>query len=159
LLSFFGALQPGSRVEALPALFPRLDMDVELEALAAMNARPGEKKTGGPLKPEIAIDEFAKTDLRLALVTEACAVEKSDKLLKLTLDAGVLGTRTVVSGIAKYYKPEELVGKSVVLVCNLKPAKLHGVLSEGMILCAGDEEGNLRIVVPEAVLPPGAEVR
>jgi methionyl-tRNA synthetase len=133
---------------------------VEIPVLEAMGGgtKPEEKKVGGPLKDEITIDDFAKTDLRLAKVLECSAVEKSDKLLKLTLDVGVLGTRTVVSGIAKHYKPEEMVGKTVVLVCNLKPAKLRGVLSEGMILCAGDD-ANLKIVMPESELPPGSEVR
>ena len=72
---------------------------------------------------------------------------------------GGRGTRTVASGIAKYYKPEEMVGRTVVLVCNLKPVKLRGVLSEGMILCAGDDEGNLNLVGPEGLLPDGSEVR
>jgi methionyl-tRNA synthetase len=158
-LGAFGSLKPGSAVEALPPLFPRLDPDTEIAALEEMNNPAAAiKKVGGPLKDEVSIDEFAKMDLRLAKVLEACAVEKSDKLLKLTLDAGALGERTVVSGIAKHYRPEELVGKTVVLVCNLRPAKLRGVLSEGMILCAGDDE-NLKIVTPEAELPPGSEVR
>jgi len=159
-LSSFGKLPAGSKVETLPALFPRLDAEVEIPVLEAMGGgtKPEEKKVGGPLKDEITIDDFAKTDLRLAKVLECSAVEKSDKLLKLTLDVGVLGTRTVVSGIAKHYKPEEMVGKTVVLVCNLKPAKLRGVLSEGMILCAGDD-ANLKIVMPESELPPGSEVR
>jgi methionyl-tRNA synthetase len=160
-IGVFGKLPAGLKVETLPALFPRLDPEVELPVLAAMGggAKQEAKKTGGPIKPEITIDEFARNDLRLAKVITAEAVEKSDKLLKLTVEVGALGTRTVVSGIAKYYKPEELVGKTVVLVCNLKPAKLRGVLSEGMILCACDDEGNLKIVSPEGPLPDGSEVR
>jgi methionyl-tRNA synthetase len=159
-LCAFGAMPPGSKVETLPALFPRLDMEAEVAALTAMNAHPAAeaKKAGGPMKPEITIEEFAKMDLRLALVTAAEAVEKSGKLIKLTLDAGALGARTVVSGIAKCYKPAELIGKTVVLVCNLKPAKLRDVLSEGMILCASDDDGNLKLVVPEDPLAPGSEV-
>jgi methionyl-tRNA synthetase len=155
----FGLLPAGNRVETLPALFPRLDPAVEIEALAALSATtPAQKKTGGPQKPEISIDDFAKVDLRLAKVVAAEPVEKSDKLLKLTLDVGALGTRTVASGIAQKYKPADLVGKTVVVVANLKPAKLRGVLSEGMILAAGDDEGNLKVVEVEG-LPDGSEVR
>ncbi len=164
-LKSFGGLVAGRAVETLPALFPRLDPEVEVEALrelagrSATPAAPEVKKVGGPQKEEITIDDFAKTDLRLAKVTACEPVEKSDKLLKLTVEVGALGSRTVVSGIAKYYKPEEMVGKTVVLVCNLKPVKLRGVMSEGMILCASDDEGNLKLVTPEAVLPDGSEVR
>lgn len=86
-------------------------------------------------------------------------VPKADKLLKSTLDVGNGQTRTVVSGIAKAYTPEEMVGKTVILVANLKPAKLRGILSEGMILCASDEQGNLKLVTHEGDLPAGAEVR
>ena len=160
--SRFGLLPVGSRVETLPALFPRLDPAVEVEALAALAAQnapaPEQKQTGGPQKPEISIDDFAKVDLRLAKVVAAEPVEKSDKLLKLTLDVGALGTRTVASGIAQKYKPQDLVGKTVVLVANLKPAKLRGVLSEGMILAASDDEGNLKVVQVDG-LPDGSEVR
>ena len=133
----------------------------ELETLAELGkpAAPEVKKVGGPQKDEIGIEEFEKIDLRLAKVVACEAVPKSDKLLKLTLEVGALGTRTVASGIAKYYKPEEMVGRTVVLVCNLKPVKLRGVLSEGMILCAGDDEGNLKLVGPEGLLPDGSEVR
>ncbi len=154
----FGLLPSGHLVETLPALFPRLDIDAELEALTALSAPPQAKKTGGPLKPEITIDDFAKVDLRLAKVVAAEPVEKSDKLLKLTLDVGALGTRTVASGIAKQYKAADMIGKTVVLVCNLKPAKLRGVLSEGMILAASDDEGNLKVVEVDG-LPDGSEVR
>ncbi len=154
----FGLLPSGHLVETLPALFPRLDIEVELEALAALSAPPQAQKTGGPLKPEITIDDFAKVDLRLAKVVAAEPVEKSDKLLKLTLDVGSLGTRTVASGIAKQYKAADMIGKTVVLVCNLKPAKLRGVLSEGMILAASDDEGTLKVVEVDG-LPDGSEVR
>ncbi len=157
----FGALPAGSAIAVLPVLFPRLDVEAELETLAELGkpATPPVKKVGGPQKDEIGIEEFEKSDLRLAKVTACEAVPKSDKLLKLTLEVGALGTRTVASGIAKYYKPEEMVGKTVVLVCNLKPVKLRGVLSEGMILCASDDEGNLKLVGPEGLLPDGSEVR
>ena len=162
-LKAFGALPSGSTVVTLPVLFPRLDVNVELGVLELMNPQvkikvPEEKDSSRPMKPEITIDDFAKVDLRLAKVIAAEAVEKSDKLLKLTLDVGALGIRTVASGIAKQYKPAEMVGKNVVLVCNLKPAKLRGMLSEGMILAASDDEGNLKVVEVDG-LPEGSEVR
>ena len=99
-------------------------------------------------KAEIAIDDFSKIDLRVALVTACEKVEKTDKLLKLTVKLGE-EMRTVVSGIAKFYTPEEMVGKRVVMIANLKPAKLRGIESRGMILCAEDAEGNLSLVSPE----------
>ncbi len=86
-------------------------------------------------------------------------MEKSDKLLKSTLDCGNGETRTVVSGIAKWYSPEEMPGKTVVLVANLAPRKMRGVLSEGMLLCAEDAEGNLKLLTVEGgVFAPGSEI-
>ena len=93
----------------------------------------------------ITIDDFAKVQLKLARVIAAERVEKSDKLLKLRLKVGD-SERTVVSGIAKHYAPEEMVGKTVVVVANLKPAKLRGIMSEGMILCASDDAGKLSLI-------------
>ena len=95
-------------------------------------------------KPEIEFSDFEKLDLRVAKVINCEKVEKADKLLKFTLDvAGT--TRTIVSGIAKYYKPEELIGKNVVIIANLKPVKLRGIMSEGMIL-SSDDNGQIKIV-------------
>ena len=110
-----------------------------------------------PAKPEITYDDFAKLDLRLAKVLEAEDVKKSDKLIKLTLKVGE-ETRTVVSGIRGSYTAAEMVGKMVVLVYNLKPAKLRGIMSEGMILCAADAEHNLRLVTAEEGLPDGVQI-
>ena len=94
----------------------------------------------------------------MALVTACEKVEKSDKLLKLTLSLGNEATRTVASGIAAYYKPEEVVGKKVILVSNLKPATLRGVKSEGMILCA-EKDGVVTLVEPNQKMPEGSVVR
>ena len=105
----------------------------------------------------ITIDDFAKIDLRLAKVIAAERVEKADKLLKLRLKVGD-SERTVVSGIAKHYSPEDMVGRTVVIVANLKPAKLRGIMSEGMILCAEDAEGKLGLVTVEGGFPDGSEV-
>ena len=109
-------------------------------------------------KGQIGIEDFAKVELRVALVTACERVEKSDKLLKLTLSLGNEATRTVASGIAAYYKPEEVVGKKVILVSNLKPATLRGVKSEGMILCA-EKDGVVTLVEPNQKMPEGSVVR
>jgi methionyl-tRNA synthetase len=108
---------------------------------------------------EITIDEFAKVKLVTAKILTAEPVEKADKLLKLTVDAGEQSPRTVVSGIAKHFTCEELVGKKIVLVANLKPAKLRGIMSQGMILCGEDSDGTLRLITPDGDITPGSEVR
>ena len=106
---------------------------------------------------EISIDDFAKVRMQVAKVIACEKVEKSDKLLKSTVQLGN-ETRTVVSGIAKYYTPEQMVGKKVIMVTNLKPAKLRGVLSEGMILCAEDAEGKLCLLTPETDVADGSGI-
>lgn len=111
-----------------------------------------------PQKDAIEFDDFMKLDLRTATIIEAKKVPKANKLLKLTLDLGN-ETRTVVSGIAKFYKPEELGGKQVVVVTNLKPRKLKGIMSEGMILMAEDNKGTLKLVSPEQGMGNGFVVR
>lgn len=137
-------------------LFPRIDVEKELERLAAEN--PREEKCEKPAaKEEISIDDFGRVELRCATVTAAEKVKKSSKLLKLKVDLGY-ETRQVVSGIAKYYTPEEMVGKKVVVVTNLKPVKLCGEESDGMILCASEGE-NLKIITPEGDMKNGSEVR
>ena len=108
--------------------------------------------------PEITIDEFARLDLRVAKVTAAERVKKADKLLKLTLDVGGK-PRQVVSGIAQYYSPEELVGRSVIIVANLKPVKLRGILSEGMILAASDDSGKLVLATVSEEIDSGAKIQ
>ncbi len=111
-----------------------------------------------PQKPEITYDDFAKLELRVGEVIACEKVKKSEKLLHETVKIGG-ETRSVVSGIANYYTPEEMVGKKVVVVTNLKPVKLCGVLSEGMILCAEDGQGNLALVSPERAVEDGGTVR
>ena len=127
---------------------------------------PAKGETGAPAAaadeeeklPEIAIDDFAKVELRVGEVIACEKVKKSEKLLHETVKVGD-EVRSVVSGIAKYYTPEEMVGKKVVLVTNLKPVKLCGVKSEGMILCAEDSEGNLSLLSPEKSMESGAKIR
>ena len=129
------------------------DKVVENSSFAAENANDNAINH----KPEITIDDFAKLEFRVGKILECEKVENADKLLKSRIKIGD-EVRTIVSGIAQYYKPEEMVGKSVVVVANLKPAKLRGIMSEGMILCAQDENG-LKVVNPEGEIIDGAEVR
>ena len=109
-----------------------------------------------PIKPEIEFGDFEKLDLRVAKVVAAEKVEKADKLLKLTVKLGN-EERTVVSGIAKFYKPEELVGKNVVMVANLKPVKLRGIMSNGMILAVATDD-NLNVLAVDDEFPTGTQV-
>ncbi len=140
------------------ALFPRIDMEKELAELEAISAKKAaEKKAAEEKKEEITIDDFAKCKLCVAKVLAADTVEGADKLLKLSLDTGD-GTRTVVSGIRSAYTAEEMVGKSVVLLKNLRPAKLRGIMSEGMLLCA-EADGKLSLLTVEGDMPAGAEIR
>ncbi|MBX2970247.1 MAG: methionine--tRNA ligase [Cyclobacteriaceae bacterium] len=110
-----------------------------------------------PLKPEITIDDFGKLDIRVGKVLAAEKMEKSNKLLKLTVDTGV-DQRTVLSGIAQHYSPEEMVGKQVTLIANLAPRKMMGIESQGMILMAEDVDGKLRLIQPIEVVNPGSLV-
>ena len=109
------------------------------------------------IRPQIQYDDFAKLDLRVATVTACEKVEKADKLLKLTIDLGN-ETRTIVSGIALHYTPEEMIGKQVVVVVNLAPRKMKGIESQGMILTAEDKNGKLRLLKPEETVSPGSSV-
>ena len=133
----YGATPSGVKLNKGSALFPRIDVEKELAELEKLNPTVPEKKTA-PIKPEITIDEFSKMDLRTAKVLEAEEVKGSDKLLKLTVEVGD-STRTIVSGIRSKYSAKDMVGKTIVIVANLKPAKIKGILSEGMILAVGDE--------------------
>ena len=168
----FGKGSFGGKVEKTAPLFPRIDVKKELEAmekraeeLKASVDKKEEKKEEKPVEEkveectEISIDDFAKVKLVTAKILSAEKVEKADKLLKLSVDAGEAEPRTVVSGIAKYFTPEELVGKKIVLVANLKPAKLRGIMSQGMILCGEDSDGTLRLITPDGDITPGSEVR
>jgi methionyl-tRNA synthetase len=109
------------------------------------------------VKPEIIYEDFSKLDLRVGKIVSAEKVEKADKLLKLEVDLGY-EKRTVVSGIAMHYKPEDIVGKQVVVVANLAPRKMRGIESKGMILMAESSDGKLHFVNPEEIINPGAGV-
>ncbi len=142
-------------------IFPRIDLEKELAELEAAKAAA---EPVNPLKEEIqgiakiGIDDFAKVDLRVAKITACEPVKKAKKLLKLTLDDGTGDPRTVASGIAMWYKPEELIGKSVILVSNLKPAVLCGVESQGMILAADAGENDVKVIFVDGI-PAGSKVR
>ena len=168
----FGGIIPGSHVCKGEAIFPRIDVKKELEELEAIkqenmraaanaakqNAEKSTEQTEDiPLKPEITIDDLSKIDLRVGEVTEARKAEKSKKLLILKVKAGN-SERQIVSGIAKHYTPEEMVGKKVIFVANLKPATLAGNLSEGMLLAAEDKDGNLAMLTVDKPLTAGSTV-
>ncbi len=160
----FGALKAGTVVRKGEIIFPRVEFAKDepiKEAEAKQAAKKEEKKSAAAEAPKedkyITIDDFAKIDLRVAKVLECENVEGSDKLLKLQLEVGT-EKRQVVSGISKYYAPEDLIGKYVVLVANLKPVKLRGVESNGMILAAADDE-RLAVVTPLSEIPSGTQVR
>ena len=163
-LTDFGLYPSGNKVAEKPEiLFARLDLKEVLEKVAPTAAAPApaepEKPALPPIKPEITYDDFARVDFRLAKVTACEEVRKSKKLLKLTLDVGG-EERTVVSGIKKWYAPADLVGKTVVLVANLKPATLCGVESRGMVLAVSDPaDENLALITPSADMPSGYVVR
>jgi len=160
----WGGLAPGAELPAPEALFPRIDKEAFLEEVAA-SAGPAatgagteekdDKETDGSM---IDIEKFFETELRTATVTAAEAVPKSNKLLKLTVDLGEEAPRTVVAGIAKQYQPEEIVGRQVVIVANLEPAKLMGVESQGMVLAA-DVGGAPVLLHPDTEVPNGTRVR
>lgn len=161
----FGNLKEGSAVLKLPPIFPRIDVKKELAEVEKLvsdrqkKEKKEEKKTveNSEKLPEIAIDDFFKVELKVGEVIACEKVEKSNKLLHETVRIGN-ETRSIVSGIAKYYAPEEMVGKKVVVVTNLKPAKLCGVLSEGMLLCAESADGTLALLTPESAVESGAKV-
>ncbi|MBF4693262.1 methionine--tRNA ligase [Fusibacter ferrireducens] len=137
----------GTKVVKGESLFPRIDIKAELEALEEMAAAKHVKEFP-PIKPEITIDDFSKIDLRVATILDAKPHPNADKLLILSLKVGN-DERQVVSGIAKHYKPKEIIGKKVVIVANLKPVKLRGELSQGMILAATDDADFLTLVTAD----------
>ena len=168
-LGKFGSLPDGTKVaDKAEILFARLDpaeINAKVEAMFAARAAASADKevksteAEAERRAEISVDDFFKAELRVGKVVECEKVLKADKLLCSKIDVGEGRLRTVVSGIAKYYSPEQMVGKNVVLVSNLKPVKLRGILSEGMILCAEDKDGRLSVISPDGDVAPGGEVR
>jgi methionyl-tRNA synthetase len=160
----WGGTPNGAELPEPRPIFPRIDKEAYLAELKSEQAGAAEGAAGGDAKQEapeakkISIDQFFETQLKVATVVAAEAVPKSNKLLKLTLDAGEGAPRTVVSGIAQAYKPEDLVDKQVVLVANLNPAKLMGIESNGMVLAAS-VDGKPVLVHPAVPTPNGTQVK
>ena len=145
-----------------PAAAPASAVTPQVMTPAAAPGTPtssGAAAADGAAPAHISIDDFARIDLRVARVVDAATVDGSDKLLRLTLDVGPLGQRTVFSGIRKAYGPEQLVGRDVLLVANLAPRKMRFGTSEGMVLCAGDDAGGLQLLSPDPGAQPGSQVR
>ena len=163
-LDKFG-LTETTKVTATPEiLFARLDSAKVMEQVNKMieeknkeQAKPQVQLHDHSLKPQIEIDDFAKVQLKIAKVIACEKIEKSKKLLKLTVQLGE-ETRTVVSGIALAYSPEYLIGKKLMMVTNLKPCKLCGIMSEGMIVCAENDKGELAFLTPERDIEDGSQV-
>ena len=163
----FGALPLCVTVKKGEALFPRIDVEKEIEELnAIIKNNDGESEEVKAIREELAnvaqigIDDFAKSDIRVGEVKACEKVKKSKKLLQFTIFDGA-DERTIISGIAKYYKPEDLVGKKILFVSNLKPVKLCGIESHGMILSAVHGEGEkeqLRLVILGDDMPAGWKI-
>jgi methionyl-tRNA synthetase len=154
----WGQYVGNSPVNPGKVIFPRIDLEKELKELEKETADVENTKDLPEIKPQVLIDDFAKLDLRVAQVVSCEKVPKSDKLLKLQLDIG-LETRQVVSGIAKHYSPEEMVGRKVIMIANLKPVKLMGIDSAGMILAASDKgDKKLVLATVDADIPVGTAI-
>ena len=152
----YGGLPLNVSVKKGDAIFPRIDMEKELKILEDMNGKKEEEKAE-PEVPQIAFDDFAKVEMTVCKVLSCENVKKSDKLLKFTLDDGSGNPRQILSGIAKYYKPEDLVGKTVVACTNLAPRKMMGQESCGMLLSA-EKDGRLDLVMLDDSIPAGAKL-
>ena len=164
--SAWGGLRPGTQTQAATPLFPRFDENQErsiMERLGVEQAVSEKKKAPVMTEPKpsddfIEFDDFMKVDLRVGLVKSAEKVEKSKKLLKLSIDAGDPEPRQILAGISEHYAPEDLVGKRVVIVANLKPRKLMGLESQGMVLAASDDAG-LSVLVLDREVAPGSPAK
>ncbi len=158
----FGMLKREVKINKGNVIFPRIDIKKELEELEAslkLNESPeNPEKKAEPNKQEIEFKDFEKLEMKIGEVIECEKIKKSKKLLKSQIKIGD-ETRQIVSGIADYYSPEEMKGKKVVVVTNLKPVKLCGELSQGMILAAQDKDGSLKIITADGEIGNGAEVR
>ena len=160
-------LSNGHKLNAAELLFSKIEDETIQAQIDKLNATKEANEAAAaaaagtpeplPVKEECTFDDFMKMDIRTATVLEAVKVPKTDKLLKLTIDTGV-DTRTIVSGIAEYYSPEEMVGKQISILANLAPRKIKGIESRGMILMAKDESGRMKFVTPQEVVDNGATI-
>ena len=151
-----GVLPLDVTVKKGPALFPRIDVDKEIEELNSLIQKQMDEVTASNKEepqqlPEIQFDDFTKVELRVAKILECEPVKKAKKLLKLKVDDGTSEPRQIVSGISQWYKPEDLIGKSVVIVANLKPAKLCGEMSYGMLLAGDTADGGVKVAFVDGI--------
>lgn len=158
-----GVLPLDVTVKKGPALFPRIDVEKEIEELNAliqkqMDEAAGEKSEEPQQLPEIQFDDFTKVELRVAKVLACEPIKKAKKLLKLQVDDGTVKPRQIVSGISQWYNPEDLIGKSVIIVANLKPAKLCGEISNGMLLAGDTADGDVKVAFIDGI-EPGTKLR
>lgn len=160
-----GQIKAGTRVQKGDPIFPRLEVEKEVQVIKDMMKKPEQEAQATSdvqqeqeEKEPIAYDDFMKVDMRVAEVLKAEKMKKTDKLIKMQLDIGN-EKRQVISGIAEHYQPEELVGKKVICVTNLKPVKLRGEMSEGMVLSGEDESGKLVLATVEQSQPNGSVVK
>lgn len=151
----WGGLKPGGPVRKANPIFPRIEEEKKVEEtpVKEMVEKPVENHP-----EQVTIEEFAKIDLRVAKVLAAEKVEGSDKLMKLKIKV-LGGERQIVAGIAQHYQPEQLIGTEIVVVANLKPAKLRGLLSEGMLLAASNDQGKMALLRPETEIGEGSKVK
>ncbi|MBW6463155.1 MAG: methionine--tRNA ligase [Bacillota bacterium] len=159
-LQGWGGIKPGVKVERGEDLFPRLNLQAEIREM--QGGQTVEKETEAEQVDEkddlITLDQFQQVDLRVAEVVSAERIPKSDKLLKIEVSLGADENRQVVAGIAEHYQPDELIGKKVLFVANLKPVKLRGVLSQGMLLAATSEDGGLSLTALDRGMPAGSRI-
>lgn len=161
-LESFGALKAGEKVGKAEALFARIDAEKMLAEIAERQEAAAKAEEAAKPKEieglaQIEFDDFAKVELRVATVTECEPIKKAKKLLKLTVNDGTAEPRQIVSGISPWYKPEDLIGKNVIIVANLKPAKLCGEMSNGMLLAGDVSENDVKVVFVD--LPAGTQLR
>ena len=162
-MNTFGALKAGTKVNEAQALFERIDSEKMLAEIAQKQQEAAKKEEAAKPKKieglaQIAIDDFAKVELRVAKITQCEPVKRAKKLLKLHVDDGTAEGRQIVSGIAPWYTPDDLIGKSVIIVANLKPAKLCGEVSNGMLLAGDVDENDVKVVFVDSI-PAGTKLR
>lgn len=162
-MNTFGALKAGTKVNEAQALFARIDSEKMLAEIAQKQEEAAKKEEAAKPKEieglaQIAIDDFAKVELRVAKITQCEPVKRAKKLLKLHVDDGTADGRQIVSGIAPWYTPDDLIGKSVIIVANLKPAKLCGEVSNGMLLAGDVDENDVKVVFVDSI-PAGTKLR
>ena len=162
-MNTFGALKAGTKVNEAQALFARIDAEKMLAEIAQKQEEAAKKEEAAKPKEieglaQIAIDDFANVELRFAKITQCEPVKRAKKLLKLHVDDGTAEGRQIVSGIAPWYTPDDLIGKSVIIVANLKPAKLCGEVSNGMLLAGDVDENDVKVVFVDSI-PAGTKLR